>query len=233
MRYIPANRPASTARALLGIIAIAVLATDYGLVAQETVAEAELPRYQVELLVFRNLDQAGTTAEIPRMPEAEIADILAQELSGTQPDSPLEPSDAAGDFEEIVEDYWMEAPTEQLRLTDIAGRLNRLQAYDLLLHLGWQQAAPDVAEAPELDFTLLGVDPQFVSGNAKLFSRRYLHLALDIELRERDGVQMFGSQTAVAAINDSRRIRLEELHYFDQPQLGIIAMVSRVEASSE
>jgi hypothetical protein len=216
------------AKSIVSLLGALLLMNSSIAVAQEAEAADELPRYQVELLVFRNLDQSTTTTEIPRMPEAEIADILDQDLLSAEPAAiATSPTDAEA-AEAISEDqYWIEAAPEQYRLADVASRLERLQAYDLLLHLGWQQAAPDVSEAPELDFALLGVDPALVSGTAKLFSRRYLHLALDVELDDGAGLQTY------PAINDSRRIRLEELHYFDQPQLGIIAMVSRVEEPPE
>jgi hypothetical protein len=228
-----------TAKRIVWVISGLILAAGNLAGAQETEPAEELPRYQVELLVFRNLDQSGTTAEIPRMPEAEIADILDQGLAEgialrTESGSATE---LHADGLPVSEQYWQEAAPEELRLGDIASRLERLQAYDLLAHLGWQQTAPDVSVAMELDFAQLGVDPAFISGHAKFFSRRYLHLALDVELpddaRSGGGFQTFSSSAALPAIKDSRRIRLEELHYFDQPQLGVIAMVSRVEETAE
>ena len=35
------------------------------------------------------------------------------------------------------------------------------------------------------------------------------------------------------ALKDSRRIRLEQLNYFDQPQFGVLAIISRFEMPEE
>jgi hypothetical protein len=203
--------------------------------------EAEIvkapPRYQVELLIFTNLDQARTTAEILRMPEPEIADILDQDLAR---DDILPVEGIASEEAAEPEAYWQAVEPGQYLLNGVADRIDRVDAYGLLTHLAWQQAAPDVSEAIELDLAELGVDARLVDGNVNLFKQRYLHLAVDVKLLDAAGdavdssgfanaFQVFGAPKAIPAITDSRRIRLEQIQYFDQPQFGIIAMVARVE----
>ena len=102
-------------------------------------------------------------------------------------------------------------------------------------HVGWLQTAPDVAVAEDISLLDLGISPDQAIGSIKLLKRRYLHLAVDVALagNSRDAFNVFSAPKAAPAINESRRMRLENLVYFDQPQFGIIAMVARSEAEFE
>ena len=84
-----------------------------------------------------------------------------------------------------------------------------------------------------------------LDGTAKLRVSRFLHLDLDIELREpadavpqQETVQP-GADTprpmayAVYAIRQSRQVQIQDLHYFDGPVIAVLAVVSRVEPLPE
>ena len=200
--------------------------------AQEA-GDAEKPNvYQVELLLFRHADQSRTTSEIPRMPEQEIADILEQDLPRIEA---TDQRNASDDGMEAQSAYWRVLTTDQLLLNNVSRRLDSLGAYELVSHVGWLQTAPDVAEAAELSLVDLGIYQDQAIGSIKLFKRRYLHLAVDVALpgNSRDAFNVFTAAKAAPAINESRRMRLENLVYFDQPQFGIIAMVARSEVDVE
>jgi hypothetical protein len=223
----------------------------------QTTEEVEKPNvYHVELLIFRHMDQTATTGEIPRMPEPELADLLAEDLARLElADAPLAEQASAADSglpeseanTAVAEmpPYWRLLPAEQLALNDVSAKLNRLDAYELLDHRGWIQTAADVTTAEDLPLSELGIDELLATGNVKLFKRRYLHLAVDIALADAaanssgnddlfsDAFQAFAAPKAMPAIADSRRIRLEKLVYFDQPQFGILAMVARSELAIE
>ncbi|MGI9291287.1 MAG: CsiV family protein, partial [Gammaproteobacteria bacterium] len=75
-------------------------------------------------------------------------------------------------------------------------------------------------------------------GHVEVHQRRHLHLLIDISLgdgEEDSGMQdqslmLFPEVTDTRpALKDARRIRLEQLHYFDQPRFGVIAIISRYE----
>ena len=211
---------------------LALLAVTPSVTAQEA-DDVEKPQvYQVELLVFRHADQSRTTTEIPRMPEPEIADILEQDLprleATDQPASAYEFSDENVAFLRVLN-------SDQLLLNDVSRRLDTLGAYKLMSHVGWLQTAPDVAVAEDISLLDLGISPDQAIGSIKLLQRRYLHLAVDVALggNSRDAFNVFSAPEAAPAINESRRMRLENLVYFDQPQFGIIAMVARSEAEFE
>jgi len=231
----------------------------------ETETEEPPQYYQVEMIVFRNLDQSRTTPEIPRMPEAELSEVLDQELarlSGTMPsesmaDIPAEagitdsmPQEAAiadgalvrGEEEDTGLPFLIEVSSEQLLLSKTARQIENLQAYELLSYLHWAQPAPDVTAARQLDLVEVGADPELLSGNIEVHQRRYLHMLIDVSLgrasktgpgQNNYEMPLPGEPGTLPALKDSRRIRLEQLHYFDQPQFGVLAVISRYEFPGE
>jgi len=192
------------------------------------------PVYQVEVLVFRNIDQSRTTAEISRLVEPEIEDVLDQQLARlTVADPP--PSAAADTLPEQA--FWELAKRDQLVMRADAERLQSLPAYELVGHFAWLQAADDVTVAREIITSDLDENAD-VSGSFKLFRKRYLHLAVDLTLGAtnealRDGSrggfgQLLPVQQASPAIVDSRRMRLGRTVYFDQPEFGVLARIEKM-----
>jgi hypothetical protein len=201
-------------------------------IAQET-DDIEKPQvYQVELIVFRHADQSRTTGEIPRTPEPEMADILEQDLPRL---GVTESPDRSYEMQAEQVPFWYLLNRDDLMLNDVSQRLESLGAYTVLSHTGWLQSAPDVAEAEDIALLDLGIGPEQAIGSVKLLKRRYLHLAVDVSLAGsgREVFNVFSTPETAPAINESRRMRLEKLVYFDQPQFGIIAMVARSEAELE
>jgi hypothetical protein len=201
-------------------------------IAQETDAIEKPQVYQVELIVFRHADQSRTTGEIPRTPEPEMADILEQDLPRL---GVTESPDGSYEMQAEQIPFWYLLNRDDLMLNDVSQRLESLGAYTVLSHTGWLQSAPDVAEAEDIALLDLGIGPEQAIGSVKLLKRRYLHLAVDVSLAGsgRDVFNVFSTPETAPAINESRRMRLEKLVYFDQPQFGIIAMVARSEAELE
>ncbi len=189
-------------------------------------------RYQVEVLVFRHLDQSRNTAEISRLVEPELNDLLDQQLARLA--APAEPviefNDAA-----TGETFWQPVATDKLVMRKDAERLERLDAYQLVSHLAWIQAAEDVAVAEGIAADELDPGSE-LSGTVKLYRKRYLHLAVDLTLGDsaigrRGGAmsQLLPVNRVLPAIVDSRRMRLGRTVYFDQPEFGVLASVSRLQ----
>ena len=212
--------------------------------------EIEPPQYyQVELIIFRHLDQAATTAEIPRMPEPEMTDILEQDLARlagppsltqTAPSPALDVievtdiPDEAVDSEEEPATEWIPANPDGLLLAGMVSKIERIPAYELLSYLNWAQVAPDVTVAQAMDLEEIGADIGLLTGSVELHERRYLHLSLEVLLTDpatapdSSLLGPFSGPVTLPALKDSRRIRLEDVQYFDQPQFGVIAVVSRL-----
>jgi hypothetical protein len=208
----------------------------------EPAAEPEPPQlYQVELIVFRHLDQTATTAEISRLPEPEMTEFLEQDLarlSGQLPvtdtlESPVVavpevPEETAATDLEVEASEWQPVAPEGLLLTKMVSAIKRIPAYELVAYMNWAQTAADVTVAKAMDIKEVAADPSLLSGSIELHERRYLHLALEVTLTDPALLEVFGSSEAFPVLKDSRRIRLEKVQYFDQPQFGVIAVVSRL-----
>ena len=114
-------------------------------------------------------------------------------------------------------------PDSQFALNNVAGALQRSGAYQVLAHRLWRQGAYDRREAVPY---LLNADgaggADALNGSITLIRERYLHLVVDLSLEQA------GSRYR---LDETRRIRYGELHYFDSPRLGVIARVTPYGAS--
>lgn len=85
-------------------------------------------------------------------------------------------------------------------------------------------------------------EPLLLEGALRVYLSRYLHLNVDLLYRERVSyaVEPEGEQAGVEEIyyqgirmQQSRRMRSNELHYLDHPRLGVIARITPVEVEEE
>lgn len=217
--------------AALSAAVVSLWLLPFGVLHAQGEIDASPPQYyQVELLLFRHLDQSRTTEEIPRMVEQDIDDILNEDLPLLE-DMPQATTAVETPTPQSQPVYLLER--EQYLLNDVANRLSSLNAYEIIGHRSWLQTAPDVSAAWELNLADIDVDPGIIAGQVKLYRRRYLHLGIDVALTDGNpfgsAFQMVNQRSASPAIADSRRIRLTQLVYFDQPQFGVIAYVARSE----
>lgn len=82
---------------------------------------------------------------------------------------------------------------------------------------------------------------QLLEGTLMVYRSRYLHLMADLVYQERLGPSADNSLNGVDAgivyqpirLQQSRRMRSNELHYLDHPRLGVIARITPVEAEPE
>lgn len=180
--------------------------------------EAQVPpvadeRHRVEIIVFRHLDQRGTTAEEAQTVEPVTAPAtITTALDGSAPP----PADTGGAMP------MPELSAADLKLGPIAARLRQSPAYRLLYHGGWLQAfdsqeratptpLPAAARAAGLD------------GTITLYRENFVHTLLDITLRtpalDATGIEV------LHVLRQGRRLRGQSVHYFDHPQFGVILQV--------
>ncbi|RRQ20086.1 CsiV family protein [Thiohalobacter thiocyanaticus] len=82
---------------------------------------------------------------------------------------------------------------------------------------------------------------QLLEGTLTVHRSRYLHLMVDLIYQERLGPSAdsspYGEDAGIVyqpiRMQQSRRMRSEELHYLDHPRLGVIARITPVEAEPE
>jgi len=237
--------------------------------------EPELRRYTVELIVFAYAENVSVGSElflpdvIEPEPEPELLETLEGEAIPTFTDKAEEIAAAA--LAKAAEDAAAEEETrfemvlltqDELTMTDTLDRLDRLDAYEPLLHVGWTQTALPEDETPNLDLREFGQPPAGLTGAFTLYLSRYLHLVVNLELDapeteeavvhfgedrlqedryESDGYEYYGRELEPEPmyeplrfkINENRLFRNGEIRYYDHPKFGVVAKILRFEIEAE
>ena len=161
---------------------------------------ASAAQYDVEVIVFRNLAARDDGEQWP-------ADTSV--TTGRFARSPLQQG-----LENL--------PDSQFALNGVAGALQRSGAYQVLAHRLWRQSGYDrLSAVPYLLHATRGSAVYELDGSITLIRERYLHLAVDLTLTSRD---------VLYQLDETRRMRSGELHYFDNPRFGVIARVTPYES---
>lgn len=186
--------------------------------------------YQVEIIIFQNLypQSDGEVWSDPR------------ELPALQDAVELVPVDAAG----ASPVAFKKLRSSQFRLGGVYKELSFSRNYRPLLHLSWQQPGRSGSGAtpvrirdilnPESD---IAASRQVkVDGTIRLRVSRFLHMDVDLiyllenleALNQTDAVNGPDiPRASYTRLRESRRMKLNELHYFDHPLFGMITRVSR------
>lgn len=240
--------------------------------AQETTDE-EPREYSVEVIVFVYEEDVSVGNEIflPEPPPEPAFPGLKDDAAGSElsaddwqgmPDAADEaPANVVAD--EIVEaadrqapsadgDYLPDftiTPVDELGMTDIAAKLERLDVYNPILHAAWTQRALPREDSVTMDLEMLTDPPPNLSGRFQLYLSRFLHLDVDLTLDNGEqepvavdvpGQSLFFSDEPVRQpgvvhyrIEDDRIFKNGDTRYFDHPRFGVIARVTRIEPPEE
>jgi len=230
---------------------------------QDSEEEQELApkRYEVELIVFRHLDQQHNTPEVPpialnRLPPLDSGaaddrtdsifladDALMNNPDETDPDGSDPSVETSDDFAVTNPDaefpYFTVIEAESLKLGRSYRRLEQLDAYEPLLHLGWIQPALSTADAIPYQVILRMNEgsaanlnrAEDLSGTITLYKERYLHLELDLALEPAPSAGF--TTPVIQNLKESRRVRDPSSHYFDHPRFGVIARIQLFEEAAE
>lgn len=104
-------------------------------------------------------------------------------------------------------------PAASLQLGGVAERLRTSGAYRPLAHAGWSQTPSPWGSRSGFPLARVGVTAEGLAGTTYLERGQYLHLGFTISLGR-------------ATISEIRRVRLGEKNYFDNPDFGVIAVVT-------
>ncbi len=187
-------------------------------------ANADTPRqYDVELLIFQNLveNDAGETWPIDY--STWYDDVAEAPAAGTA--TPL---------------YVTWLPDSSLHLKPERNALAGSRGYRPLGYLAWRQPVLDRGQAQSLQIPVSGSNrgSAYVDGTVKVAVGRYLHLYLDLQLHLPGSVTRAGDSGADVELpeirlTEQRRMRSGELHYFDNPRFGVIALITPYEPPPE
>ena len=166
-------------------------------------------QYDIELMVFQNL---------VRNDQGEVWPV--DYLESDRQDLPkLE--DQAG----II---WLADTERQLGAHYQA--LRNSSGFRPLAYYAWRQPVLDRNFAPVVALPASGTDSSapYIDGTVRVSVARYLHLDLDLQLHTRSRQEEFSSEAGITPrirLSEQRRMRSKELHYFDHPRFGVIALI--------
>jgi hypothetical protein len=218
--------------------------------------EAETPdvrRYTVEMIIFKYAQDVSVGSEVfvadpppstdplnldTALDFTEIADI------GDQAEAVLQRERTNGNVTAArANSLLVPLLEDDLTLTEIYRRMQRLEVYEPLMHFGWTQVTVPLENTAAMPLASFAPPPSGLAGDLTLYLSRYLHLSVDLQLDAPGAVprnkrrDMFGDEIRAPApdqtiryrINENRIVRNGELRYFDHPKFGVLAKVTRIE----
>ncbi len=240
----------------------------------------ELREYAVEVIVFRYGSGVYRGTELfppdepPEPPEFDteipkFGDDTAGLGSVPEPavetDDQTAPAADAGDdsdgaFDDTPDDqrpgYTVMLGSE-LTMGETLDRLERLDAYEPILHFGWRQRVEPFAESEPIPLAALAAPSPGLDGSFRLYLSRFLHLAVELEQLAEPGPSdarldrartdpLFDARSPSALgaesllefdrppgtyyrISEDRIFKSGDLRYFDHPKFGVLVKIDRVE----
>lgn len=269
-------------RLISGLLAL-LLATPFAAAQDDVADEATKPRrYTVEVIVFAYAEDVSVGTEVfpPDEPVVAADDIVFDELStgpeGVAIDADGEPipvytdtTAPAADNDEVRDETAAEPGPARLAIEPVLmladdfslqrarEQLERLDAYEPILHTAWTQATLPLDESIPLELDYFGEPPPGLDGSFMLYLGRYLHLVVDLTLAATgnadeepaaydEPVLSFGDDrpqyeyepplpagVVRYRIQEDRIVKNGDLRYFDHPRFGVVAKVTRVEEVDE
>ena len=177
-------------------------------VAGSSIAVAEAPIYDVEVVIFSN-QNSGDDGE--RWPTS------------------IRDDPGAPGF--VAEGQISERPESSYQLGGIVYGLKQSRGYSVLLHTAWRQPAYDSRNAIGYAVdTSVPNGSKRLSGRINLVRERYLHLDVDLLLSSAYATLSVSDDAGgspVYELRERRRIKKSgTVHYFDHPRFGMIATVT-------
>ena len=170
--------------------------------------EQEPRRYTVEMIVFTYAQDIGSGGEVF------VADPSPDEAVA------------------LRDNGFTRLRRSDFTMDDIRSRLDRLDAYQPVMHFGWTQDTYPAELTRGIKLTSLTSQARGFNGTLKLYLSRFLHLVVDLQM-ETEAESLADTFAPAAAfsyrIQEDRIFRSGELRYFDHPKFGVLAKVSRVE----
>lgn len=206
-------------------------------------------RYLVEVIIFKNVGADSSDGELwdqgfalPPGPGHNAADPPApRPLAG----APIE----RGQLPEVSGVPVVRHP-ELVHMVDILSRLESSRRYEVLVRHAWTQpmrGRSDAITVPvgitpaltaDAQTAMLYTPPAPVSGTVKMFEQRLLFVEADVGVRiptalPSDPDSLSNPLDVEYRINETRRVKLNEVHYFDHPYFGLLVRVSRAEPAQQ
>lgn len=167
--------------------------------------------YHVELIVFEQLDTI-TDEQWPIMPDEIITGALSPDMASS-----------------FIQ------PASNSSLNNVAARLSRSSQYRIHYHQSWQQFIMRKGRAKAVNITS---SDGLIEGTIRLDKATYLHASLDLWLKQNIGLTNNWSDASPQGteihgprnphLEESRRIRSNQLYFFDQPKMGALLKLTPI-----
>lgn len=214
-------------------------------------ADEEVRYYDVELILFENLEMSSRQSELwpTSVERTEPEPETVVEINSPYPGQIPKEYDPAMTFKSL--------PKDKYRLAEAIKKLEDSPSRRVLLHTAWRQPGMDWDNAlnvhlkksiPAVSADAAGSETPAVpqasrpgqagelEGYIKVILSRYLHVDTDIIFQTRPKTDRFdfyideGEEPTVYRLNQlRRRIRSTELHYLDHPVVGMLIAMYPVE----
>jgi hypothetical protein len=168
--------------------------------------------YNIEVIVFRNQSGAGGAEDWSAKPVARGPET---------PESPF-----AGRFVRSI-------PSSQYKLNGVAARLRNTTNYQPIAHFAWQQTASSWGSRAGFTIAKLAGNVSGLSGTIYLERGTYLHLGMALNYQSPEVSTSLGAPPGqVFSMSESRRVKYDQLNYYDHPAFGVIALVTPANRST-
>jgi hypothetical protein len=174
-------------------------------------APASTNSYEIEVVVFEN----------------RLSSLEGNELWAREPEKPA----STGKDKPVSAG---ENPPADSALSAAAAALEKSGQHHVLAHLRWRQAAEakSVSKPVNISNAAGGLD-----GSLRFYLSRFLIVEMNLALRELQGGGVLSgateNTTVVYRLNEPRRIKVSETHYFDHPKFGALVRVSPARAGGQ
>jgi hypothetical protein len=154
--------------------------------------------FDIEVLVFEN-----------QLPDLENGELWTRE--------PGKPAVDAGEVTAAAE-----TPAADAALFGAAAALSKDGHYRVLAHQHWQQPAEARSETRAVRVQVANV----LDGTFKFYLARFLYL--DVNLALQDSATAGKPEALTYRLNEHRRVKIQETHYFDHPKFGVLVRVTQL-----
>jgi hypothetical protein len=172
-------------------------------------------RHMIRLAATLVLAAFAGTAVPQQQPSRYTVEIIVFRTEATAPAAPTPMSDL-GNATSSASDMEITS-TSVRRLVGAAQKLRNSPGLKVLAHKAWTQAPAGWNSGRSASAAKLGLSSAGISGRITLERGQYLHVGFDLTVDE--GGQRYH-------LNELRRIKPDEIHYFDHPAIGVVAVVT-------
>jgi hypothetical protein len=196
----------------LAAISLALLGTLASLPVVRAQATQPQTVYNIEVIVFRNQSGSGgqedwSAKSVARGPESA--------------ESPF-----AGRFVQAI-------PSSKYQLNQVAARLQNTTNYPPIAHFAWQQTASSWGSRAGFTVAKLAGNVPGLTGTIYLERGSYLHLGMALSYQSANlPASLAASPGQTFNMNESRRVKFDQLNYYDHPAFGVIALVTPANRST-